>query len=145
VRDLLHPETKSRARPATRLIKQVSGITAAIAIAAAGLFATGAFAKDVSLSVGLDLNGEKRSMGLITAEGQNAEIRVEGLLKVLVVPTIQPDGRIMLAAKIYALDAGEYTLISEPKVLTLNHERAEIRLTSGRGEAIAMAITPSIQ
>ena len=142
---LLLREAQARGSPLTPAIKRVSGVVAVGGIAAAFLFATGVFAKDVALNVGLDLNGEKRSMGLITPEGEDAEIRVDGVIRVLIVPTIRPDGRITLAAKVYESKEGQYVLVAQPMVVTANHEQAEIRLSSEQGGSLSVAITPDVK
>src|SRR5690606_8412010 len=101
--------------------------------------------KDVMLNIGLTLNDEDRGMSrLLTAEGKDAEVRVEGLMKLVVIPTIRDDGSIFLAAQVYESNGQDFVLISEPKVATANEKAAEIRISSDRGNSFRLLITPSL-
>lgn len=127
------------------IVKPISALAASIVVAMSVLFAQSVFAKDVMLNIGLTLNDEDRGMSrLLTAEGKDAEVRVEGLMRLVVIPTIRDDGSIFLAAQVYESNGQDFVLISEPKVATANEKAAEIRISSDRGNSFRLLITPSL-
>ena len=145
IADFVKPETRAHAPLNKTLFGKISALIGSAAVAIGVFFATGALAKDVMLNVALDLNGETRTMALLTPDGQDAEIRVDGAIKIVIVPTVQSDGQIMLAAKVYGSSNGVYVLLSAPQIATANRQEAEIRVSSERGEVFGVAITPAVQ
>lgn len=120
---------------------------AAVMLAVVGLFAGRAvLARDVMLNVGLAVNDEDRGTSrLLTADGKDAEIRIAGVLRLLIVPTVRPDGSVLLALKIYDVDGERFVLASEPKLVTANDSEAEVRWSTGRGNTYRVVITPQIR
>jgi transcriptional regulator with XRE-family HTH domain len=122
------------------------GIAASLALVTAALFGRVAHADEVQLDVGLSVNEQQLSRHwLVTAEGRDAEIRLEGQMKVVVVPTVASDGNIALSIRMYEVAAGangEFTLVSEPKLLAADNDEVEVRLTSKRGNVFRVAIKP---
>lgn len=137
------PDTLIDSRRSWRRAAAVAG---SLATATGIFFASGAFADDVMLAIGLQHNDEPRSTSrLLTAEGDDAEIRVEGILKLVIVPTIQADGQIRLATKLYESEGDQFVLRSEPQITTGNDHEAEIRIALNDGNSLKVIITPTIQ
>jgi transcriptional regulator with XRE-family HTH domain len=102
-----------------------------------------AYAQQVQLDVGLGINDQDLGAHtLITGAGRDAEIRLEGRLKLVVVPTVATDGNISLAIRMYEYADDRFTLVSEPKLLAADNDEVELRLTSKRGNVFRVAIKP---
>jgi hypothetical protein len=98
------------------------------------------------LDVGISWNdAEERTMRLLTEEGDEAEIRIEDVLTIVIIPTIRDDGSILLSARIFEFSEGESKLLSEPRIATLKDNVAEIRQGSDSGRVYSILITPSLQ
>ena len=82
---------------------------------------------------------------LLPADGKDAEIRIDGLLRLSIVPTVRSDGSVLLALQIYAPDAGRFVLVSAPKLVTAVKRAAEVRLATSRGTTYRIVITPQVQ
>jgi hypothetical protein len=98
------------------------------------------------LDVGISWNdAEERTVLLLTEEGDEAEIRIDDVLTIVIVPTIRDDGNILLSARIFEIVVGEPKLLSEPRVATLRDNVVEIRQGSDSGSVYSFLITPSLQ
>jgi transcriptional regulator with XRE-family HTH domain len=138
--------TSVRSRLEIPFVKRLSILTVSAIVVGTGLFASGVLAKDVMLNVGLEHNGKQISNPrLLTSEGKEAEIRVDGVMRLIITPTIQPNGNVLLTAKIYESKGTNFVLISEPKLATKDNEQAEIRLTSDGGNSFRVRITPAVR
>jgi hypothetical protein len=120
-------------------------VAASVAAGVGLLIGQTAFSKDVMLNVGLTLNDEQRAVQLLTAEGKDAEIRVSGLYRVVVVPTIQPGGRVLLTAQIYKHDGKDFILLSRPILLAAENQEAAVEARADNGDRFRLAITPHVQ
>jgi transcriptional regulator with XRE-family HTH domain len=121
------------------------GIAASLMLMlAAGLFGGRvAYAQQVQLDVGLGINDQDFGPHtLITGAGRDAEIRLEGRLRLVVVPTVATDGNISLAIRMYEYADDRFTLVSEPKLLAADNDEVELKLTSKRGNVFRVAIKP---
>lgn len=88
-------------------------------------------------------NSEIRRMGrLLIADGKDAEMRIKDVLRIVVSPTLQEDGKVLLVAKVFEYLAGQYVLVAEPRVITANEKEAEIRFASDSGMRFRFFITP---
>jgi transcriptional regulator with XRE-family HTH domain len=102
-----------------------------------------AYAQQVQLDVGLGINDQDFGPHtLVTGAGKDAEIRLEGRLKLVVVPTVATDGNISLAIRMYEYADDRFTLVSEPKLLAADNDEVELKLTSKRGNVFRVAIRP---
>jgi hypothetical protein len=109
-----------------RVTKATAALAASLVVVASLFFGQKALAKDVMLNVGLTLNNEERIARLLTADGKDAEIRVPDLFRLVIIPTVRPDGSVHLSVQIYESVGSEFVLLSEPKLATAWWE-AEIR------------------
>jgi transcriptional regulator with XRE-family HTH domain len=127
------------------LTKTALAIAASAVVAVSAFLVQSVFADDVMLNVGLTLNDQEQQAQLLTAEGEDAEIVVEGLFRLIILPTIRADGHVYLATQIYEADGRNYVLVSQPELATANDEAAEIRVSTDRGNAFTVMITPHVQ
>jgi hypothetical protein len=116
---------------------------AAAAIAALALFSRTAAAGQVLLDIALSVNEQKTGKHqLITAEGKDAEIRLDGQMRLIVTPRLNEDGNILLSIQLFEADGEAFNLVSEPKVLATDNVAAVVNLTSAKGSVFGIAITP---
>lgn len=135
-------------QPFIRLSSWRVRLSAVGAVCAAGVFSffvvRTALAEEVVLDVGVSWNDEdERSVRVLAEEGEDAEIRIDDVVRIVIVPTIRDDGSILLSARIYEFDDGEPMLLSEPRVATREDEVAEIRQGSESGNVYSFLITPN--
>lgn len=136
--------TKTLPPNSSRAIKAASAIAASVVVAMAALFAQKVFAHDFMLNVDMKLNNQERQALLRTSEGKDAEILVDGLFRLVIVPTVQEEGLVYLAAQVYESDGAGYVLVSQPELETANDKAAEFRVTTDKGNAFTVVITPQI-
>jgi transcriptional regulator with XRE-family HTH domain len=120
------------------------GAAASTALAVAlGFFARDAIAAQVMLDVGVSIGGAEASQSqLTTSEGEGAEIRLEGQLRVILQPSINADGSVALAIQILEFTGEDFVLAATPKIFVADNDRAEIQVTSPLGRVIRLAIRP---
>lgn len=135
------PKEATRYGPLTQTL---SGLAAICLVAAATmLVANSTLAEKILLDVGVLVGDEDARVGrLLTAEGKEAEMRIDEVLRFVITPTIQEDGRVLLTAKIYEFQGDKFVLSAEPKLITTNKKEAEIRISSQAGKAFRFLITP---
>ncbi|MFK8031328.1 MAG: helix-turn-helix domain-containing protein [Gammaproteobacteria bacterium] len=86
-------------------------ICAALAGFGVALVTNMSFADQVMLDVGLVVNSEEaHEASLLTKDGKEAEIRLDDVLRFIVTPAIQNDGRVFLHTKVFAYENGQYSL-----------------------------------
>lgn len=131
--------TRKEAKRYGFLTHTFSGLVA-ICLVASGtmLVANTSWAEKILLDVGIVVGEEDARVGrLLTVEGKEAEMRIDELLRFVITPTIQDDGRVLLTAKIYEFRGDKFVLSAEPKLITANKKEAEIRISSEAGKAFS--------
>jgi hypothetical protein len=100
-------------------------------------------AERVALDVGIALNDHDRVRvnRLVAEEGKAAEIRMDGLLKAVFVPTLDEKGAITLWAAMYEFDGLDFALVAEPQLVTPGAGTAEVELAAASGNRFAFSIT----
>jgi len=123
-----------------------AGFAATVLVAVTAVFfSSNGWADQVMLEIGVSQNEEEMTVGqLLTAEGNEAEMRINDVIRVIVSPTIQDDGRVFISAKIYEIVDGNSILLFEPKLITAHNEEAEIRIEADSGNSFRVLITPHI-
>jgi len=121
-----------------------AGLVATVLMATtAGIFTNNSWAEQVMLDVGISQNDEEMTEGqLLTAEGKEAEMRINDTVRVVIVPKIQDDGKVFLSVRIYEIVDGEVLLLSEQKLVTANNREADIRIEGESGNSFRVLITP---
>ena len=97
----------------------------------------------VALDVGIALNDHDRVRvsRLVAEEGKAAEIRMDGLLKAVFVPTLDAQGAVTLWAAMYEFDGRDFALVAEPRLLTPGAGTAQIELNAVSGNRFGFSIT----
>jgi hypothetical protein len=100
--------------------------------------------QQVTLDIGIALNEHDRVRvkRLVAEEGKAAEIRMDDVLKVVIVPTIDDGRGVMLWTAIYEFDGTDYRLVADPKMASPGDGSADIRLASDSGNTFRFVITP---
>lgn len=134
------PKAKS-ALPARQLLG-----AAAVLLTTGGalLVAKTAMAESVALDVDVAVNEPSRlhEGRLMTEAGREAEIKLDDLVRLLIVPTIEPDGAVRLSAQVFEFKENDWVLVGEPKLVTADGTEAEIRLAAETGNEFRFVITP---
>lgn len=135
--------TRQTRRYGSAILKALAAaLTATLAVL---LVSSNSWAESVLLDVGIYQNNEQLAVGqLVTAEGKDAEMRIDETIRLVISPAIQDDGKVFLSAKIYQFRASEFVLVSEPKLITANDKAAEIRIQDGSGGSFKFLISPHL-
>ncbi|HVY64565.1 MAG TPA: hypothetical protein VHH11_07070 [Gammaproteobacteria bacterium] len=98
----------------------------------------------VALDVGITQNDHARVRvnRLVAEAGKAAEIRMDGLLKAVIVPTLDENGGVTLWTAMYEFDGREFALVAEPQLVTPGAGTAEVELAAASGNRFAFSITP---
>ena len=128
----------------SQLPKAAAAVVAMVLFASTCVFIAGnSWAEQVMLHVGVSQNNGALEEGqLLIAEGKEAEMRMDDSVRVLIAPTIQDDGKVFLAVRIFELLDGKSTLISEPRLITADNKEAEIRVDGSTGNTFRVLVTP---
>lgn len=100
-------------------------------------------AEEVLLDVGIALNRHDRVhvKRMLAEEGKAAEIRMDDLLKIVIVPTLDEARRVLLWAAVYEHDGSDFVLVSPPTLAKPSEGAAEISVASGSGNTFDFSIT----
>ncbi len=98
----------------------------------------------VALDVRIALNDHDRVRvnRLVAEEGKAAEIRMDGLLKAVFVPTLDDKGAVTLWAAVYEFDGRDFELVAAPQLVTPGAGTAEVELDAASGNRFAFSFTP---
>jgi transcriptional regulator with XRE-family HTH domain len=135
---LLRAEKPKASRPRGRL--WAAAITVCAALATPLLLISRANATDVALAltIATGTSGDAK-MNITVASGRQTEIKMERDLRLLLSPTIQKDGNILLAAEVYAWNGSAFELTGKPRLLM--RESIETRLQLELGNSRKANIT----
>lgn len=105
-----------------------------------------ALPREITLDVGIALNDHPRARvhRLLAEEGQAAEIRMDELMKVVIVPTIDEGRGVLLWTAVYEFANGGYELVGEPTMVAPGNGTADLSIASGSGNTFHFAITPLV-
>ncbi len=100
-------------------------------------------AERIALDVGIALNDHDRVRvnRLVAEEGKAAEIRMDGLLKAVFVPTLDEKGAVTLWAAMYEFDGRDFALVAAPQLVTPGAGTAELKLAAASGNRFGFSIT----
>jgi len=136
--------TPDKGQQRTSMGRAAAGLVATVLVATtAVIFSSNGWAEQVLLDVGVSQNDKEMTNGqLLTAEGKEAEMRINDTVRVVIIPTIQDNGKVFLSVRIYETVDGNSILLSEPKLITADHKEAEIRIEGESGSSIRILVTP---
>ena len=100
----------------------------------------------VTLDVGIAENDHDRVRvnRMIAENGMAAEIRMDGQLKAVIVPTVDDKGAVTLWAAMYEYDGRDFALVAEPQLVVPGEGRAEVELAGSSGNRFAFSIASSM-
>lgn len=96
----------------------------------------------VTLDVGIALDDHERMSvkRLLAEEGMAAEIRFTDVLKMVIVPTLEDDGRVLLWTAVYEFDGADYVLLGEPQLASPGDGTASLEMTSSSGSRFGFSL-----
>jgi len=96
----------------------------------------------VTIDVGIALDDHERLRveRLLAQEGMAAEIRFTDVLKVVIVPTLDDDGRVLLWTAVYEFDGADYTLLGEPQLASPGNGTAVLEMVSSSGSRFGFSL-----
>jgi hypothetical protein len=96
----------------------------------------------VTLDVGIALDDRERMhvKRLLAEEGMAAEIRFTDVLKVVIVPTLDDGGRVLLWTAVYEFDGADYVLLGEPQLTTPGAGTASLEMRSSSGSRFGFSL-----
>ena len=136
------PASPPRAANGTRW--RYAGVAASVFLAALGFLATrSATAGEVQLNVVLKRNAiELGQHQLVADEGKSAEIRLDGEVRLFVNPVVTQDGSILLSMRIEEPAGTRWVEIGDPRIMVLNGNEAQVKVTSPTGAVYNISIRP---
>jgi hypothetical protein len=95
----------------------------------------------LDVTIALDDHERLRVERLLAEEGMAAEIRFTDVLKIVVVPTLGDDGRVLLWTAVYEFDGADYVPLGEPQLASPGSgtARLEVQSTSGSRFGFSLA------
>jgi hypothetical protein len=103
---------------------------------------TAARPERVTLDVTIALNDHERLRveRMLAEEGMAAEIRFTDVLKVVIVPTLGDDGRVMLWTAVYEFDGADYVPLGEPQLFSPGSGTAKLEVASTSGSRFGFSL-----
>jgi hypothetical protein len=100
-------------------------------------------AEELLVDVGIAVNHHERVLvkRMLAEEGKAAEIRVDDVLKIVIVPTLDEARRVMLWTAVYEHDGSDFVLVSPPALARPAEGAAEISVATTSGDTFDFSIT----
>jgi hypothetical protein len=97
----------------------------------------------VSLDINIAENDHDRVRvsRMVAEAGKAAEIRMDGQLKAVFVPTLDEKGAVTLWAAMYEYDGRDFALVGAPQLVTPGGGTAEVELLASSGNRFEFSIT----
>ena len=133
------PPSASKVLPRWRYL----GLAASVVVALGVLLMGDARAGEVMLDVVLRRNSvELGQHQLVANEGKSAEIRHDGEVRVFVNPVVTQDGSILLSMRVEEPSGTRWVEIGEPRIMVVNGNEAQVKVTSPKGSVYHIVIRP---
>src|SRR5688572_27156611 len=94
----------------------------------------------IDVRIALDDHERLRVERLLAEEGMAAEIRFTDVLKVVIVPTLDDAGRVMLWTAVYEFDGADYVLLGAPQLTSPGNGTATLEMTSSSGSRFGFSM-----
>ncbi len=94
----------------------------------------------IDVRIALDDHERLRVERLLAEEGMAAEIRFTDVLKMVVVPTLDEDGRVLLWTAVYEFDGSDYVLLGEPQFTIPGNGTATLEMLSSSGSRFGFSL-----
>jgi transcriptional regulator with XRE-family HTH domain len=140
--DLTAQPVTTTARPWRKPLAAGAALSVTL-LAAVLIVAARARAGEILMGVTLGTSGlDTKAFKFVTREGTQSEGQIDKQLRIVLIPTNEPDDRVMINAEIYVFEDGKYTLLSRPRLLTRSGVDARIEVRSNDGQTIGIDINP---
>jgi len=94
----------------------------------------------LDVAIALDDRERVRVEHMVAQEGLAAEIRFTDVLKVVVVPTLDDAGNVLLWTAVYEFDGNDYVLLAEPQFASPGSGTARLELPSTAGSRFGFTL-----
>jgi hypothetical protein len=94
----------------------------------------------IDVSIALDDHERLRVKRLLAEEGMAAEIRFTDVLKMVIVPTLDDDGRVLLWTAVYEFDGQDYVLLGNPQLASPGSGTATLEMASTSGSRFGFSL-----
>jgi hypothetical protein len=94
----------------------------------------------IDVGIALDDHERLRVKRLLAEEGMAAEIRFTDVLKMVIVPTLGDDGRVLLWTAVYEFDGEDYVLLGEPQLASPGSGTATLEMASTSGSRFGFSL-----
>jgi hypothetical protein len=94
----------------------------------------------LDVTIALDDHERLRVERLLAEEGMAAEIRFTDVLKVVIVPTLGDDGRVLLWTAVYEFDGADYVPLGEPQLASPGSGTAKLEMASTSGSRFGFSL-----
>jgi hypothetical protein len=94
----------------------------------------------IDVRIALDDHERLRVERLLAEEGMAAEIRFTDVLKVVIVPTLGDDGRVLLWTAVYEFDGADYVPLGEPQLASPGSGTVTLEMASTSGSRFGFSL-----
>ena len=94
----------------------------------------------IDVRIALDDHERLRVERLLAEEGMAAEIRFTDVLKIVIVPTLGDDGRVLLWTAVYEFDGADYVLLGEPQLASPGTGTVTLEMASTSGSRFGFSL-----
>lgn len=94
----------------------------------------------IDVRIALDDHERLRVERLLAEEGMAAEIRFTDVLKIVIVPTLGDDGRVLLWTAVYEFDGADYALLGEPQLASPGIGTVTLEMASTSGTRFGFSL-----
>ncbi len=94
----------------------------------------------LDVTIALDDHERLRVERLLAEEGMAAEIRFTDVLKVVIVPTLGDDGRVLLWTAVYEFDGEDYVPLGAPQLASPGSGTARLEMASTSGSRFGFSL-----
>ena len=94
----------------------------------------------IDVGIALDDHERLRVKRLLAEEGMAAEIRFTDVLKMVIVPTLDEGGRVLLWTAVYEFDGADYALLAEPQLMSPGSGTVTLEMASSSGSRFGFSL-----
>ena len=94
----------------------------------------------IDVAIALDDHERLRVERLLAEEGMAAEIRFTDVLKVVIVPTLGDDGRVLLWTAVYEFDGADYVPLGEPQLASPGNGTVTLEMAATSGSRFGFSL-----
>ena len=98
----------------------------------------------LDVTIALDDHERLRVERLLAEEGMAAEIRFTDVLKIVIVPTLGDDNRVLLWTAVYEFDGADYVPLGEPQLASPGTGTARLEVASTSGSRFGFSLASLI-